>query len=107
MEQVEVTLDQDNDCYNLALNSKIKLSVKSLKLCIQAFEKTSEDRVTVYVDLMNNEFYRTGEVGAYKNQIYLDLSEDNTSAQHKAEIRLCLLCLLQDNISYIFIRVKK
>lgn len=107
MEKVKVTVDRIDNSYNLKVETTINLRLASLNLHILNFEQTSEDRVTVYVDLRKNEFYKTDEVGAYKNQIYLDISEDIISSQPKAEIRLCLSCLWQDNIKHVFIRVKK
>ena len=107
MESIDVEVDRRDGYYTLTLDSQMKLSIKTIDLYACRIEDCDPDRGIIYVDLKENQFYKTKEVGAYRNSIELNLSEDRTVTEASVEIRLSFVCVDQNNVKNIFIRAKK
>lgn len=107
MENIDLTINKNDECYALIINSKIKLSVDCIKLSVLSIEDNLDENDVVFIDIHENQFYKTKEVGAYKNVIYINDILYNEAEGPNAEIRLSLICLTQDNIRHIFIRAKR
>lgn len=107
MENIKLDVNRVEDNYTLKLDSRKELKIESLKLYVLGIEEHESDQAIIYLDLMDNDCYKTQDIGAYKNVIYINLGEKQTPSVPKAEIRLSLKCLQQEDIRSIFLRVKK
>jgi hypothetical protein len=107
MENITLTIKRNNDSYTLILESIIKLRSECLTLTILSIENNSDENDIIHIDINENQYYKTREVGAYNNVIYInDIFYDEVEGPN-AEIRLSLICLTEHNIRHIFIRAKK
>ena len=93
MEKIKLKVNRIDNYYTLLLDSKIKLNVESINLNIISIDHFVDEYCTVYVDVIENQLYKTKEVGAYKNVIYLNRDEFDSSVRPNAEMRLSLISL--------------
>lgn len=107
MEKITLTVQRLSDIYVLYLNSKAKLSVEAINLNVLSINAFEDKNDIIYVEMIENQFYKTKEVGSYFNTIYINDILYNQAEGPCTEIRLSLVCLKDNNISHIFIRVKK
>lgn len=107
MENINLMVNRFDNYYTLILDSKIKLKVEYINLNILSIEDHVDDNTVIYVNIIENQFYKTKEVGAFKNVIYINQIRFNQREGPIVEIRLSLVSLSQDNIRHIFIRAKK
>lgn len=107
MENIELAIKSNDDCFALVLDSKIKLKIECIKLDILSIEDNADQNDVVYIDINENQYYKTKDVGAYKNVIYINDIFYNEAEGPNSEIRLSLICHAQNNIRHIFIRAKK
>lgn len=107
MEKIRLIVIKVDNYYSLKLDSKTKFNLECISLNILAIEDNVDENDKVYVDIIENKFYQTKEVGAYKNTIFINDMLYNQTEGPNVEIRLSLICLSQDNIRHIFIRAKK
>ena len=107
MEKIKLIIDRGDNNYTLILDSKAKLEVDYINLNILAIENNEEKNDRIYVEIIENQFYQTKEVGAYLNLIYINDMLYNEAEGPSVEIRLSLICLSKENIRHIFIRAKK
>ena len=107
MEDIKLIITRTDNNYTLLLDAKIKLNVEFINLSVLSVEDNVDKNDIVFVDIVENQYYQTREVGAYKNVIYInDILYSETEGPN-VEIRLCLICKNQDDSRRIFIRAKK
>jgi len=107
MEKIILVVHRMDDYYALVLDSRTKLSVESINLNILSIENNADKNDVIYVDMSENQFYETREVGSYLNTIYINNTLYSQMEGPCVEIRLSLICLKQASIRHIFIRAKK
>ena len=107
MEKITLAVQTLNENYSLYLDSNIKLCVEAINLNVLSFESYEDKNDIIYVEMIENEFYKTKEVGSYFNTIFINDIEYNQTEGPCVEFRLSLICLKKSNISHIFIRAKK
>lgn len=107
MESIKLTVKRIDNYYSLILDPRKSLSLETLDFTILSIQNFEDEYDAIYVDIIENIFYKTKEVGAFKNVIYTNQNKIDETVESNIEIRLSLISLSQDDIRNIFIRVKK